>query len=133
MIYKFPHELLSDLRLRYQKTRKHLENIKTSQNYCLAPSPPRNQNPASTSTKSPRKQKLNLSYSALFHLQLFDKVLEIRATIYKKSLKFFFLGNYFPIFSLRSKFIIESLPSLVQDVSKKDKVNYSQNMTVFNN
>ena len=52
----------------------------------------------------------------------------------KNMLKFVLLDNclilLFSIFSLRSKFGIESLSSLVLSVFQKDKVNFTQNTTV---
>ena len=56
---------------------------------------------------------------------------KIRASKLLKSAKSC-LTWWLPIFSLRSKFGIKRLLSLVQDVFQKNRVNSSQNMTVFN-
>ena len=38
-IYELPHELPNDLRLRIFEIRENQENVKTSENYILVPSP----------------------------------------------------------------------------------------------
>ena len=38
-IYELPHELPNDLRLRIFEIRENEENVKTSENYILVPSP----------------------------------------------------------------------------------------------
>ena len=51
--------------------------------------------------------------------------------MYKKCQHLSYLTFTFPIFSLRSKFGIENLASLIWGVLSKVKVNSSENMAIF--